>query len=82
MLKSRPELHWYCAACQQPAVQAIQTDWDIEERCSVYFDKMTKRVETLEAQIKNKVDGQKLKEEVTKVEKKMSNEVKKTYKKK
>ena len=39
MLSKRPEIPWYSATCQQPAVQAIQTEWDIEERCNEYLAK-------------------------------------------
>ena len=28
--------HWFCQTCEKPAIQAIVTDLDIEQRCNAY----------------------------------------------
>lgn len=37
MLASRNDLHWFCAECEKPAISAVKSDKEIEERCSVYL---------------------------------------------
>ena len=43
----KPEVLWFCKDCQQPAIKAVKTDREIEERCEEYFEKMTKRLDAL-----------------------------------
>ena len=56
MQNSHPDVHWYCKDCQKPAVQAVQLDMEIKERCDQYMAAFTGRVEDLEAEMKRKTD--------------------------
>ena len=72
LLNQRPELHWFCTACREPAIHAIQSDKEIEEGCSYYMKKFTSRVTALEEQTAKKADKtevEAIKEKVTKMEK-------------
>ena len=44
LLNARPELHWYCDECQKPAIHAVQSDKEVEERCNYYMSQFTKRI--------------------------------------
>ena len=52
----KPEVLWFCKDCQQPAIKAVKTDREIEERCEEYFEKMTKRLDALTKKINTKAD--------------------------
>ena len=41
---------------KKPAFQAIATDLEIEQRCDEYMNKMTERVENIEATVENIAD--------------------------
>ena len=56
LLNARPELHWYCDECQKPAIHAVQSDKEVEERCNYYMSQFTKRIGTLEKEMVNKAD--------------------------
>ena len=56
MLSVRPEIHWYCHECQQPAIQAVLNDHDIEERCNEYMTKITERLNQVESKLDCKAD--------------------------
>jgi len=49
---------WYCKACKQPALTAVQAEWTIEERCAAYLDtkfrELDTRLTTVETEIKEK----------------------------
>ena len=58
----------FCTACQEPAIHAIQSDKEIEERCNYYMEKFTSRVTTLEEQMTKKADRSRG-DKITKMEK-------------
>ena len=56
LLNARPDLHWYCDECQTPAIQAVQSDKEVVERCKYYMSQFTKIIDTLDKEMVNKAD--------------------------
>lgn len=56
LLNDHPEIHWFCQECQSPALKAVLTDKDIEERCNAYMVQMTDRLQKLEESVETKAD--------------------------
>lgn len=54
MLTKRPKVHWFCDPCQSPALYAVQTDNEIEERCNHYLQNFTSRISKLEEEMELK----------------------------
>ena len=75
ILNARPELHWYCDDCQQPAIHAVQSDKEVEERCKYYMAQFTQRIETLELEVEKKAS----KTEVAMINKKIEELEKNTH---
>ena len=45
-----------CDECQKPAIRAVQSDKEVEERCNYYMSQFTKRIDTLEKEMVNKAE--------------------------
>lgn len=76
MLSNRPKIHWFCDPCQSPALYAVQSDNEIQERCKLYMSKVTERITKLETTIEQKADVTDLKEnasQLAKVQEKLEN---------
>ncbi|XP_041478956.1 uncharacterized protein LOC121426652 [Lytechinus variegatus] len=56
LANSSADLHWYCPDCKQPALHAVRDDFEIEERCQMYFSKVAARMDQFEAQLAVKAD--------------------------
>lgn len=50
------DLIWCCSQCKSKALSAVKADWDIESRCNMYFEQVTRRIDTLEASLQQKAD--------------------------
>ena len=59
-----PDLHWFCAACQEPAIQAVHTDKIVEDRCKYYMSKMEEELTDIKEKLSQKAD----KKEVSKLQ--------------
>lgn len=55
-LKNRPDVHWYCVACDKQAMTAIKADWEIEERCATYMVTLCEKMDALKVDIDQKAD--------------------------
>ena len=55
-LHNRPDLHWYCLSCQEPALQAVQSEKLIEDRCKFYMEQFDKKLDNLKSIIDLKAD--------------------------
>ena len=60
-------LHWYCAACEELAVKAVQSDNLIEERCQEILSKVEHRLKSCESILDKKADSAKVNHLVDKV---------------
>ena len=56
VLTSRQDLHWYCSACELDALQAVQNDAQIEERCREFLTKYEDRLDAVEELLEEKAD--------------------------
>lgn len=56
IIKSSPELHWYCSTCQEPAIQAVQTDKLIEDRCKFYMSSLKNEISDIRDKMSQKAD--------------------------
>ena len=55
-LLSDPAFHWYCPNCKAPALHAVRDDFDIEERCEAFFEKLSGRMQKLEMAMSKKAE--------------------------
>ena len=55
-LTNRPQFHWYCTPCESDAIQAVQNDALIEERCQEFLSKYEKRLDDIEEKMDTKAD--------------------------
>ena len=50
LLNNRTDNYWFCPNCTKPALNAVFVEKDIEERCAIFLEsisKISKRVTTL-----------------------------------
>ena len=43
--------YWFCPNCAKPALNAVFDEKDIEERCTIFLESISKRVAVLEENI-------------------------------
>ncbi len=48
ILSERPELYWFCKDCHAPVSTAVQTDKGIREDVTFVWDKLSKKLETID----------------------------------
>jgi len=82
-LSARPDLHWFCVECDSKVVKSIMYDKEIEQRCEIFFEKISARMASFEERIDNKladmmgqkeVDDARIKDELSKNFQKLSDE--------
>ena len=56
VMVERKDSHWFCSECEKPAITAVKTDKDIEERCAAYMTSITNRLEKIESSLERKAD--------------------------
>lgn len=52
------KLHWYCDECNMLAMEAVQTDKLIEDRCLYYMSKCSKELEKVKRVLEDKIDSE------------------------
>ena len=67
VMVDRKDLHWFCEECEKPAITAVRTDMEIEERCAAYMSIMTHRLDNIEGHLATKADAKSVKELETRV---------------
>ena len=64
IVNSVPDLHWFCSSCQPSAIQAVQTDKVVEDRCKFYMDKFEQQwheeMTSIKDRLKEKADSKDL----------------------
>lgn len=71
---ARSDTHWFCSDCTLPALQAVQNDKAIEDRCQEFLDKFDQRLLVVEKEVAKRVkfeDFKKLDGSVRALEEKM-----------
>ena len=63
-MTERHDLHWFCNNCEQPAMSAVLTHKNIEEKCQAYCAKITEWL----SKVKNKVVEKADKDDLTNVQ--------------
>ena len=56
VMVDRKDLHWFCEECEKPAITAVRTDKEIEERCAAYMSSITHRLDDMEYNLAAKAD--------------------------
>ena len=56
VMVDRKDLHWFCEECEKPAITAVRTDKEIEERCAAYMSSITHRLDDIENKLSTKAD--------------------------
>ena len=56
LMVKRKDLHWFCKACEQQALSAVQVDMEIESRCTKYMESVNNRIEGIEKTLDTKSD--------------------------
>ena len=56
VMGKRKDFHWFCEECEKPAISAVLSDKQIEEKCAAYMQSMTGKIEDLEGKLDNKAD--------------------------
>ena len=51
-----PHCHWFCSECEAPALKSVQTDMEIEERCSEFMKVYDERLQKVETDLTNKAE--------------------------
>ena len=54
--KEHPHCHWFCSECEAPALKSVQTDMEIEERCSEFMKVYDERLQKVETDLTNKAE--------------------------
>ena len=67
VMVERKDSHWFCSECEKPAITAVKTDKEIEERCAAYMSSVNNRLEIIEKTLDRKVD----REHVNRLEQRM-----------
>ena len=62
LMVARKDLHWFCTECEKPAISAVKTNKEIEEKCAAYMNSITGKIENIEKKLdskaeKSEVDG-------------------------
>ena len=57
VMVDRKDLHWFCGECEKPAITAVRTDIEIEERFAAYMSNMTHRLDNIEGHLATKADA-------------------------
>jgi hypothetical protein len=48
LLNARPDLHWFCANCEEKVVKSINLDRDVEQRCNDFLKEIKDQVRGIE----------------------------------
>ena len=48
LLNNRTDNYWFCPICAKPTLNAVFVEKDIEERCAIFLESISKRVTVLE----------------------------------
>ena len=64
---ARHDCHWFCSACQMPALQAVLNEKLVEDKCREFLRKFEQRLENVEKEMSQKASKQDLQKLDTKV---------------
>ena len=56
VMVANKNLHWFCVECEKPALSAVRSDKDIEERCAAYMSTLSCRMDGMEENLNKKAD--------------------------
>ena len=56
VMAERKDSHWFCPECEKPAILAVRTDMEIEEKCAAYMSSVNNRLDKIEKALDRKVD--------------------------
>lgn len=57
VMVERLDSHWYCPECEKPAITAVRTDKEIEERCAAYMTSLNDRLDKMQYSLDKKADA-------------------------
>ncbi|XP_052786446.1 uncharacterized protein LOC128221863 [Mya arenaria] len=73
VMVANKNLHWFCHECEKPALTAVKSDKEIEEKCAAYMSSLTAKIDCIEEKVEGKADKsvvKNLQERVVQLEKK------------
>ena len=56
VMVDRRDIHWFCQECEKPAISAVKSDKEIEEKCAAYMSSVTDRLDVIEKRLDSKAD--------------------------
>ncbi len=71
-MASRADLHWFCGKCDEPAMQSVLSDKELEEKILKYTMVLDERMLELETKLKDKADKKEVDERMNRFDDRMN----------